>query len=452
MLFAGVFMINFFTIDPTGTITFANINDARHSECLVTGNNVWREYSGEEGTVFYHACLKALHHKETVFLETYYASDDTWWEKQIYPSENGLAVYLRDITQLKRLRNDLHFSKANLSATINNTEVVIWSVDANLKLVSFNKAFEGYVALYYGGDSDQPVIATDTLMADVQDSYLHCWIDMYRKVLAGERLTFENSRFGKDFYYSLSPIVENGIVTGVSAFAHNITDQNKRERELQQARTEIDRLKRAALRTAMDSHFIFSTLNAIQNYIVDYDRENAVRYLATFSRLIRSVLDSTLAEKTMLSKELDLVKNYVALEQMRAGDYSFLFEMNIADDVDTAWQIPPMIIQPFIENAIVHGLKQGKVPKGKITLTVCAEDGKLTITIADNGIGRRDSTKEKNSKRFHSTRMTEERLKLMSTSTDPVSIALSDNNGGGTQVIILIPLEYVMYSEIGEQV
>ncbi|RYC50466.1 histidine kinase [Flagellimonas olearia] len=150
-----------------------------------------------------------------------------------------------------------------------------------------------------------------------------------------------------------------------------------------------------SLRTQMNPHFIFNALNSVNNYIAKSDERSANRFLSEFSVLMRSVLENSEEDFIPLSKELELLELYVKLEHSRFMD-KFDYEIEVDKKVDVeAFQIPPMLLQPYIENAIWHGLRY-KEDKGflKIAVQQLGND-LLEITIVDNGIGRKKSAELK---------------------------------------------------------
>ena len=146
-----------------------------------------------------------------------------------------------------------------------------------------------------------------------------------------------------------------------------------------------------SLRSQMNPHFIFNALNSVNSFIATNDERTANKYLSDFSKLMRAVLENSEEDFIPLQKEIELIELYTKLEHFRFQDK---FEYNITVDgaisIDE-YQIPPMLLQPYIENAVWHGLRY-KEEKGvlDITITKKAPD-QLTITIADNGIGREKS-------------------------------------------------------------
>jgi len=150
-----------------------------------------------------------------------------------------------------------------------------------------------------------------------------------------------------------------------------------------------------SLRTQMNPHFIFNALNSVNNYIAKSDERSANRFLSEFSVLMRSVLENSEEDFIPLAKELELLELYVKLEHSRFSDkFDYEIEVDKKIDVD-AFQIPPMLLQPYIENAIWHGLRY-KEGKGflKIKVRQMTND-MLEICIEDNGIGRKKSAELK---------------------------------------------------------
>jgi sensor histidine kinase YesM len=153
---------------------------------------------------------------------------------------------------------------------------------------------------------------------------------------------------------------------------------------------EITLLHLQSLRNQMNPHFIFNALNSIKVYLIENDKENAVTYLNKFAKLIRMVLESSRMFSISLGEELDIAKLYVSLESIRFED-KIDFELNIGEDIDLlTYKLPPLILQPFLENAIWHGLTTKKGEK-RIVIRVFKKEDNLVVSIKDNGIGRKKS-------------------------------------------------------------
>lgn len=219
--------------------------------------------------------------------------------------------------------------------------------------------------------------------------------------------------------------------------------QNARKRQLVMAEKRQLEIEYKLLRTQMNPHFIFNALNSINAYIVQDNSENASKLLNKFSKLIRTILHQSTKEKVSIADELEQIKTYVEIEQMR---YSYKFEMQLIIDqrlnVEVAL-IPTMVLQPFVENAILHGLSSVQNRKGLLKIEIkLVELHFLIVTIEDNGIGRvkKDQVAKNKSHESLSLKLIEERLALLNTNFLE-NIMIEDLNQG-TRVQVRIPVEY----------
>ena len=167
----------------------------------------------------------------------------------------------------------------------------------------------------------------------------------------------------------------------------------KKEEERNKLKTSILGLKMKTLQNQLDPHFIFNALNAIQGYILEQETENALDYLSDFSTVLRKNINNADKDYISLSDEIAYLKHYVKLEQMRFMN-QFIFEITINKDINPYnYQIPPMLIQPFIESAIRFGLSTCK-EGGLILINFDLENSRyIRCSIEDNGIGRSKSKK-----------------------------------------------------------
>jgi len=212
---------------------------------------------------------------------------------------------------------------------------------------------------------------------------------------------------------------------------------------------ELAELKVSTLRNQMNPHFIFNSLNSIKRYIIDNDKKEAVFYLNKFSKLIRKILASTIETESSLQEELEILELYMSIENTRL-DNTVDFSLSVDESLNlTLIKVPPLITQPFIENAIWHGLA---LKKGNRKLTVQVlkvNENQVQIDITDNGIGRVKSREIKEKKIHKRTsvgiKLTEERLQHFAKNCKSKSnIIFTDlytqNKPTGTRVSILIPL------------
>lgn len=225
----------------------------------------------------------------------------------------------------------------------------------------------------------------------------------------------------------------------------------KRERNLAEISERIAEFEMKALRAQMNPHFIFNAINSIQNYMLDNDIDAALGYLSDFAKLIRITLDNVVKKKVTLEEELNYLKFYLNLEKMRF-DRHFDTEIILPNEFEQRKiEIPPMLIQPFVENAIKHGFIYKKEDaKLKLEFKII-NDNILHCIIEDNGIGRQKSRElnRKNNKSHQSkgSFITQERLMLLNNSQSRKGYHINTtdlyddyNLPCGTRVEITIPI------------
>jgi len=148
----------------------------------------------------------------------------------------------------------------------------------------------------------------------------------------------------------------------------------------------------------MNPHFLFNSLNSIKLYIINNEKKNAVHYLNKFSKLVRKILEASSLKEISLFDELETIELYMNIENIRFSD-EINFTIKIAEELDPHnIKIPSLILQPFLENALWHGLSSKEGEKN-IDLVVSRENDRYTkISITDNGVGRKASERIKESK------------------------------------------------------
>ena len=202
-------------------------------------------------------------------------------------------------------------------------------------------------------------------------------------------------------------------------------------------------MERKALRLQMNPHFIFNALDSISSFIFRKDVEQAVRYLNNFAKLMRLTLESSMEHLHPVESEVSILKNYLELEKLRFQG-KLDYEISVSDDIDFDVGIPPMLIQPHVENAILHGIKP-KEEGGKVGIRFYLEGEMLICEVEDDGIGRKRS-REMQKRRDHRSMATEinrHRLELLRKSLGgKVDIRIIDKeNPSGTLVRISLPAE-----------
>ena len=212
-----------------------------------------------------------------------------------------------------------------------------------------------------------------------------------------------------------------------------------------QRRIANQQLALRSLRSQMNPHFIFNALNSVNSFISENDERSANRFLSEFSRLMRLVMENSEYDFISLSKELEILRIYLQLEHFRFKD-KFNYTIDVDENIDEeSFYLPPMLIQPYIENAIWHGLRY-KETKGDLSLTFKLSTQKLLITIQDNGIGRKKSAeiKTNNQKKNKSTALKNinERIVIFNDLHKikiDVTITDVESDGSGTCVSLSIP-------------
>jgi len=225
---------------------------------------------------------------------------------------------------------------------------------------------------------------------------------------------------------------------------------NRRLKRIQQeaaTKQEINELKRAALQAQMNPHFVFNCLNSIQQFIAIGDKRNALHYLSRFAQLIRNTLQASTKTRIALEDEVIMLSNYIELEKARFGN-RFDFTITIDPKIDAfELEIPPLLIQPYVENAIVHGLNNLD-RKGQIDIIYTLEGSDLKVSVSDNGIGiyqsKQVERKSDSTKQSLGMSITQKRLQLVQaieSTDDPVTITERKNTDGqvmGTTIEILL--------------
>ena len=230
--------------------------------------------------------------------------------------------------------------------------------------------------------------------------------------------------------------------------------KGREERQKLEMQNQIMELERKAFLLQMNPHFIFNAFNSIQS-LVGTDKEDEARYyLAKFSRLMRSILDNSGKISITLQEEIETLENYLMIEQFCNGnrfDYAVIVDKN----VETSFiSLPPMLIQPFVENAIKHGFKFGEdeaTKRGKITVQFTEEDNVLTCIVRDNGIGRERSAqlKDKSKETYHVSKgldVTQERIDVIRREKGTGELIIrdlanSDGNPEGTEVTLRVSID-----------
>ena len=199
---------------------------------------------------------------------------------------------------------------------------------------------------------------------------------------------------------------------------NQLKKENQRQLHLINMERQLSDLEKSALQAQMNPHFIFNALNSIQNYILKNDRKKAVEFLSRFARLVRHSLNASVGGNVLVQEEISILENYLTLEQERFN-HRFTFEILVPDALENELiEFPPMLIQPYVENAVIHGLAK-KEADGKIKITFKKNKNELWVTVRDNGAGYRQDPSGIKNERYKSVGMTITRKRLELLGSDP---------------------------------
>jgi len=227
--------------------------------------------------------------------------------------------------------------------------------------------------------------------------------------------------------------------------------KSKQEKEWFEIRSKLLALEQQSLNSSMNRHFIFNALNSIQYYINRQDKLAANKYLTDFAKLIRKNLDSSEDNLTTLRDEIERLELYLKLEHMRFKD-KFEYKINIDPNMDQHQiKVPAMMVQPFLENSIWHGLLP-KQTLGLVEVDITQNQGRISFSITDNGIGFENSMKSKTGTDSHISKgmeITQSRIDLIKKATGqnielrgPYQLNDETGHAIGTRVEIILPANF----------
>ncbi len=308
-----------------------------------------------------------------------------------------------------------------------------------LKMGDTSKAYSSFVLFKLYNDS----LVMKRSNQGLADARLRYETDNHRKEIDLLSLRLKNNRLLNFGFSGLA------LLTIIIAFLIIYTSRTNARRRLSEMKRKVSELTQVNLRQQMNPHFIFNTLNSIQYYMYQHDKLATNNYLTKFSNLIRKVLENSQHTTVPLRDELDALKLYLELESLRFCD-KFDYSIKIDEEIDpTLYRIPTMIIQPYVENSINHGLMPLK-SKGSLDISVSLEDSHLVCIVEDNGIGREAAREIKKAKGTNhnslGTHITNSRLDLVNSlyGTDLLilytDLMNSEGKPSGTKVEIQIPI------------
>ncbi len=366
--------------------------------------------------------------------------------------EQLLLTINRDVTELKAADRALKESGEKFSKAFDLSPDLLCLIDEeSLEITEINKSIMDIL-----GYTKEEVIGLkiEDLGVATNTDNLFSFVDRYRKnsgILKEEVTLLAKNGSPKICELSTTRLFINDKYY-IMVILRNITERKESEKILAKNHSELIELnkkiaeyKMMALRSAMNPHFIFNSLNSIQYYIGKNEKRLAITYLSLFSKLIRNILNSSVSIRNTLEKELETLTYYVQMERLRFED-KFDFEIEVDENIEQdSIQIPSLIFQPFVENAILHGLTP-KSTRGNLQIQVKDREDGILCVIEDNGIGREQARLQKEAqKKSHTSlgvSLTRERLEIVN-KTDNISVNYSDlkdnaGNAAGTKVEIFI--------------
>ncbi len=357
-------------------------------------------------------------------------------------SLGNLGTIYRDLGHNDK---SLQFYKKGIQTAMKDNDLYeLWWIyrdmsELYLKSGDTSGAFRNYVLFKKYSDAYNKGVSSQGLA----DARLRYEADTHNKEVELLSLRLKNNRL---LNYGFAGLIVLLSFLGLMIFRES---RLKNKRRISEMNRKISEITQANLRQQMNPHFIFNTLNSIQYYMYQHDKISTNNYLTKFSSLMRKVLDNSQHTSVPLSDELSALNLYLELESIRFRD-KFDYMITIDEDIDPLmYKVPTMLIQPYVENSITHGL----IPmegKGKVNVDLKLHNDSILCTIEDNGIGR-DASREKNKAREGNhnslgTRITESRLDLVNelygTSLCVEYTDLKNESGepSGTRVEIHIPI------------
>jgi hypothetical protein len=387
MYFGGVNGFNIF--DPNKIITNPN------RPVIVVSS--LRKFNEKQSTEYFNGDTITLNHDDNFFSFEVSALD------YINPAKNKYMYYLENFD------ND-------------------WiKTDANHRLAEYKKVGPGSYTFYAKGSNNDGIWNQDGIRLHVIIN--PPWYETtFFRVTAGLLIIFM-------MWFMITRRIR--VLNNKHSIERKMLDIEKQKFELEQK----------TLQLQMNPHFIFNSLNSIQSFILSHDTKMAVTYLGKFSQLMRLILNNSGKKYVPFKEEMMAIRHYIELEKLRF-DNKFNCTIHIDKSIDAEFiEIPPMIIQPFIENAIIHGILH-KEGTGKIQIDFNIKEDKLACLITDDGVGRKKSEELKQktgiSRKSRGMGITKERLEMLNNDTEAghsVNIVdLTDSNGKptGTRVELFI--------------
>ncbi len=301
--------------------------------------------------------------------------------------------------------------------------------------LNYHKAYTLYKDSIFNGENKSKIEAMENeRLAEVKDKQIQ---------LLNQQKALEASEIKRQTLIR-NIILGSVIVIALLSFIF-IRANNKRKKTIFDK--QVQEVEMKALRAQMNPHFIFNSLHAINNYVIENDKENASAYLAKFSKLMRLILENSREQEVPIVKDLDALELYIQLEALRFKN-SFSYSINTDPGIDKEnTLIPPLLLQPFVENAIIHGIRNKE--DGLIKVSVNKEENMLCCIVEDNGTGRSNVSLQRDGKTHKSLglKIINERLnvinqlKKVKSAIRILDLKDAENKIRGLRIELLLPFE-----------
>lgn len=269
----------------------------------------------------------------------------------------------------------------------------------------------------------------------------------FLQLIIGKEPFFEMG-FHPHFFMYIGAFIQSIVFASTLGHSVKRIEQKSKNAEVKLAikQKQMEELKMTALQSQMNPHFLFNSLNSINNFVLKNEIEKASDYITKFSRLIRVILKSSSNVTITLAEELGILGLYVKLEQMRIkGGFEYVVNVDPNLNLEEV-KVPPLFLQPYIENSIWHGIMHIEGNK-RVELTISKEgNSNIRCEVLDNGIGidssRSQPHRQINRRKFFGTQATENRIKLLHKQSNVVVDLRDISNGekSGTKVTLVFPI------------
>lgn len=441
-----------------GVLSFARKENKKAIQLLRDAIRILQEYNDEDGLGFAHKHLGNVYKEQKTYNEAlrYYNKALVYFESSANRAEIASVYHLVGTVFEKQGKYDNALNYLNRSVEIRSQfgftgsiyptyrEISeVYKKTGNIKLANY------YLEMYSNYTDSARIVEVSTRIAEISELYR---AEQRERLIAMQADSIELQKKEKDLTSAKLEVTElrNSFQTYVIigfilllVLAVVIFYNQWKQRNIRQLQREAE-MSQKLLRSQMNPHFVFNAMSVIQSYIYENDIKNSTKFLVNFSKLMRLILENSSKEFIPIVTEIDILTKYLETQKLRFGDR---FEYEVATDqllLDDELIIPPMITQPFIENAIEHG-QLHTVEGGFIRVNFSKESNMLKIVIEDNGIGRKGAELNKKSKEHKSMAMkiTQDRIDNLSYKYRiQGSLEISDYNPEqmtGTRVVIFLP-------------